>query len=146
MMPLADIWNKARTFAVAGLAGVWGILAPIHVLIYAVFFLIGVDLLSGVWKAFKAKEAITSRRMRETVGKLAGYMLALLTCFAIDKILGLNDISIARLTAGGLAFVEAKSIAENLTVILGFDPLAAVVEKLKPPPKQDPKDSDKGPK
>jgi hypothetical protein len=135
LLALQDIWTKTKTLVLAGMAGVWGILAPIHVLIYCVFFLIGADFAAGIWKAIKSKESITSRRMRETVGKLAGYMLALLACFAVDKILGLNDISIARLTAGGLAFVELKSIAENLTVILGFDPLAAVIEKLKPKPK-----------
>ncbi len=129
--------DKVKEYATAAVISLWALIAPIHTLIYAVFFLIGVDLVTGIWKAVKSNEPITSRRMRETVAKLVGYMLALLSCFAMDKILGLGDISLARLSAAGLAVVEAKSIAENLTPILGFDPLAAVIEKLKPPPKKE---------
>jgi p-aminobenzoyl-glutamate transporter AbgT len=128
--------EKFKTYAIAAVTAIWATLAPIHVLIYALFFLVGADFVGGIWKALKNKEPITSRRMRETVAKLAGYMLALLAAFAVDHILDSGEISLARLAAAGLAIVEIKSLAESLTVILGFDPLAAVIAKLKPPPKE----------
>ncbi len=126
---------KARAWLTASLLSLWAILAPIHTIIYAVSFLILADAGTGIWKAVKTKEPVTSRRMRDTVAKMAAYFIALLVGFAIDQVVG-DSMLLARVAAGSICLIEATSVNENLKAATGIDVLSAVIEKLKPKPKE----------
>lgn len=127
---------KFKEYVLTGVLASWAMLAPIHTIIYAVLALVGIDLLTGLWKAIRVKEAVTSRRLRDTIAKLVPYLLALLSGFAADHILGTADPIVTRVVGAGLALIEIKSVGENLAAITGTDLLAAAVDKLKPPPKE----------
>ena len=112
-------------------AAAWAVLMPIHTLVYAVLALVSMDLLTGLWKAYKAKEPITSHKLRESLAKTIGYMLALLAGFACDRILGTEDPTVARVAGVSVALIELTSINENMRAV-GVDVLGAVIDRLKP--------------
>lgn len=117
-------------------AACWAVIAPIHTLVYAVLVLVGVDLLTGLWKAHRTKETISSRRLRESLAKTIGYMLALIAGFACDRILGTDDPTIARVAGISVALIELTSVAENLKAV-GIDVLGTVIDRLKPIKKEE---------
>lgn len=127
---------KLKAWLLAVVMGTWAVLAPIHLLMYMVLLLMAVDLVTGIWKAVKLREKVTSKRARHSVAKLVGYFLAILCGFALDNILGNTEPTMARVAASAIAGIELLSIDENLGVCIGVRPLAGVIEKLKPKPKE----------
>lgn len=126
------MWSKLKELALAALIGSWAFLAPIHGCLLAVGMLLLFDWVTGMAKALKAKQPITSRWWRETIGKAAAYGVAVLTGFFLDNSISM-DVA-ARAFTAAIAITEAKSIAENLKVLTGIDLWAVVADKLKPPP------------
>ncbi len=128
-------FGKAKEALFVSATALWAVLAPIHTLMYSVLLVIGVDLITGIWKSVKVDgERVTSRRLRETVAKLAVYLLVMLSGFAADKIMGGADPMMSRLVSLGLVGIELKSADENLKA-LGYDVLGSLIARLKPPPK-----------
>ena len=87
------------------------------------------DTITGIWKAKKLKQPITSRRLSAIISKILLYEATVMLFFAIDKFL-LNDIvisffSIELLTTKILALVlvsiEIISINENYKAVKGID-------------------------
>lgn len=130
------MWNKFKELALSALIASWAFLAPIHGCLLAVGMLLLFDWITGIAKALKAKEPITSRWWRATIGKASAYGIAVLTGFFLDNSISL-DVA-ARAFTAAIAITEAKSIAENLKVLTGIDLWAAVADKLKPQPPSPP--------
>ena len=87
--------------------------------------LICIDTITGIWKANKLKEKITSRKLSSIISKLALYEVTVIMFFLIDKFI-LNDIileffsvpfMLTKIVALVLASVEVISINENIKVI-----------------------------
>ena len=87
------------------------------------------DTITGIWKAKKLKQPITSRRLSAIISKILLYEATVMLFFAMDKFL-LNDIvmqffSIELLTTKVLALVlvsiEVISINENYYAIYQKD-------------------------
>ncbi len=87
------------------------------------------DTITGIWKAKKLKQPITSRRLSAIISKILLYEATVMLFFAMDKFL-LNDIvmsffSIALLTTKVLALtmvsIEVISINENYKQVKGID-------------------------
>lgn len=87
------------------------------------------DTITGIWKAKKLKQTITSRRLSAIISKILLYEATVMLFFAMDKFL-LNDIvmqffSIDLLTTKVLALVlvsiEVISINENYYAIYQKD-------------------------
>lgn len=87
------------------------------------------DTITGIWKAKKLKQPITSRRLSAIISKILLYEATVMLFFAMDKFL-LNDIvlsffSIELLTTKVLALVlvsiEVISINENYRAIYQKD-------------------------
>ena len=87
------------------------------------------DTITGIWKAKKLKQPITSRRLSAIISKILLYEATVMLFYAIDKFL-LNDIvlsffSIELLTTKVLALVlvsiEVISINENYKAVKGID-------------------------
>jgi len=87
------------------------------------------DTITGIWKAKKLKQPITSRRLSAIISKILLYEATVMLFYAMDKFL-LNDIvisffSIELLTTKILALVlvsiEVISINENYKAVKGID-------------------------
>ena len=104
-------------------------LAPIHVLMASVGFLIFVDLVTGILAAKKRGEAITSRAMSRTIYKVVCYQLAVISGIVLEGLIP-GGLSIAKLCAGAVALVEFKSFLENVQTLTGVDLLTSVLAKV----------------
>jgi hypothetical protein len=107
-------------------------LAPIKEITCWLLLLVAVDLVTGVAKAVRAGDFVTSRSLRDTVAKVGPYLLALLAAFSLDRLIGDADPTLARIASVALGSIEIKSIGENLKAITGIDLLGNVIDKLKP--------------
>ena len=94
-------------------------LAPIYPTMLAIGFLLMADMLVGIWAAYKNKETITSRKMSNTLSKILLYNFAIITGFVVEKYL-LEEIPFVKITAGLIALVEMKSLAENIYKATGL--------------------------
>jgi phage-related holin len=90
-------------------------LAPITSAILAVYFLIFVDLVTGLWASIKEKQPITSSALSRTIGKILIYSTTIVVSFVVHKyLLGGFELPIEALVSGFIAITETKSIFENL--------------------------------
>jgi hypothetical protein len=102
---------------------------PISGILIMIGVLIAIDTFTGIWKAKKLKEKITSRKLSGIISKLALYEITVIMFFFIDRFI-LNDIMLTffsvpfmltKVTALVLASIEVMSINENYKVVKGID-------------------------
>ena len=102
---------------------------PISGILLMIGVLICIDTLTGIWKAKKLKEKITSRKLSSIISKLALYEITVIMFFLIDAFI-LNDIiltffsvpfMLTKVVALVLASIEVMSINENYKVVKGID-------------------------
>jgi hypothetical protein len=102
---------------------------PISGILIMIGVLICIDTFTGIWKANKLKEKITSRKLSSIISKLALYEITVIMFFLIDKFI-LNDIiltffsvplMLTKIVALVLASIEVMSINENYKVVKGID-------------------------
>ena len=102
---------------------------PISGILIMIGVLIAIDTFTGLWKANKLKEKITSRKLSGIISKLALYEITVIMFFLIDNFI-LNDIiltffsvpfMLTKVTALVLASIEVLSINENYKVVKGID-------------------------
>lgn len=105
------------------------LLAPIHALLIATGVIVAIDLITGIWRAIKSKETITSSMLRRTVTKVFVYQIAIITGFILETYL-LAGIPVTKLVSSVIGLVEIKSILENLDDIYGGDLFKALLAKL----------------
>lgn len=82
-----------------------------------------IDLFTGIVKAKRKGDVISSKRMSETVTKVMLYASAIVSCYVLDtQIIGNSflPIPIWRLAAGYIAVVEVQSNLENVSEILNM--------------------------
>ncbi len=98
---------------------------PISGILIMIGVLIAIDTITGIWKANKLKEKISSRKLSAIISKLALYEVTVIMFFLIDQFI-LNDIiltffsvafMLTKIVALVLASVEVISINENIKVI-----------------------------
>jgi hypothetical protein len=91
--------------------------------------LIVIDTITGIWKAKKLGDKITSRKLSSIISKLGLYELTVIMFFLIDKFI-LNDIilqffsvplMLTKIVALVLASIEVMSINENYKIVKGID-------------------------
>lgn len=121
--------NKIHAFFLAS----WALLAPIHTVLYAMFFLVGCDTITGIWAALKRKEKFSSARLRSMVSKTVIYLVALICGFIAEKYMSLDVIPIVKFIAGAISLVETTSIVENLNSISGKNIFQELINKLGSP-------------
>ena len=98
---------------------------PISGILIMIGVLIAIDTFTGIWKANKLNEKITSRKLSSIISKLALYEITVIMFFLIDRFI-LNDIiltffsvpfMLTKVVALVLASIEVMSINENYKVI-----------------------------
>jgi hypothetical protein len=93
-------------------------LAPVTQAIFAVYFLVLLDLITGVWGAIKQKKEITSSAMSRTIGKVLIYSTAIILAYVVHKYLMIGfEFPIETMVSGFIALTETKSIFENINKI-----------------------------
>jgi hypothetical protein len=86
-----------------------------------------IDTVTGVYKAKKRKEKVTSRKLSQVISKMFLYQLTVITFFLLDKYLLGEFIGkftsiplfLTKVSAIILASIEVVSINENFTAITG---------------------------
>ena len=102
---------------------------PISGILIMIGVLIIIDTITGIWKANKIGDKITSRKLSSIISKLALYEVTVIMFFLIDQFI-LNDIiltffsvpfMLTKIVALVLASIEVMSINENYKVVKGID-------------------------
>jgi len=102
---------------------------PISGLMFLIGFAIFVDTVTGVWKARKLKEPITSRKLSMVISKMLLYEITVILFYLIDYFI-LNDIiltffsvplMLTKMLSLILVSVEVVSINENYKAVKGLD-------------------------
>lgn len=106
------------------------VFAPIEAKLGATLVLVILDFILGIWAAKKAGIPITSNRMRDTVGKLLGYELAIAVGYIAEHYITGDKLPITDIANAYVALTECTSCLENLNTITGRDILGAIITKL----------------
>ena len=102
---------------------------PISGILIMIGVLICIDTFTGIWKANKLEDKITSRKLSAIISKLALYEVTVIMFFLIDRFI-LNDIiltffsvpfMLTKIVALVLSSIEVMSINENYKVVKGID-------------------------
>ena len=102
---------------------------PISGILLMIGVLISIDTITGIWKAKKLKEKITSRKLSAIISKLALYEVTVIMFFLIDQFI-LNDIiltffsvpfMLTKIVALVLSSIEVMSINESIKQVKGVD-------------------------
>lgn len=126
------VYMKTKEWVLGLCMAVWTVLAPIHSILAAVFALVALDFVAGVYKSVIIdKKPFTSERMRHTVVKLVPYLLVILGGFSVDHIAALDEEWFTRAFAMLVCGVELRSLGEKT----GFNLFDTIRDRLKPPAK-----------
>jgi phage-related holin len=92
--------------------------SPAFPMMVAIIFFLIADFITGIMAAQKRGEEILSKKMRPTITKGIGYMVAILVAHVFQKNF-LVDIEVLKIISGLIAFIEVKSLDENFRIITG---------------------------
>lgn len=104
-------------------------LLPIKTLIFLVGFMIILDTISGIWKARKIGEKITSHKLSKVISKMVLYQIGLISFYAIDKFI-MGDIILllisvpmflTKMVAIFFVSIEIMSLNENIKQAYGLN-------------------------
>ena len=102
------------------LASVISFLEPINTLILWLLIFIAVDMISGVWAAFKEGEIITSHGLQRTIVKFLMYSATIILLQGIDAyMLKFVECYLAKIGCTLICGIELYSIFENCYRITG---------------------------
>lgn len=113
--------------------GIWLIayISPIHSFIVTIFILLTSDFVTGVTKAIRRNERITSKRMRDTVIKMVFYSIAVFISFQVDTtLLSDSTLVLTRIIGGFIMLIEFQSNIENISEITGVNIWVALKERI----------------
>lgn len=116
-----------KSFAVVLIA----FFTPIKWLIVGVMALIFFDTITGVYKAYKTGEKVTSRRFSNIISKFVLYNIAIIAGYILQLMVGVDWIPLAKLISVSISLTELKSIAENINIVTGIDLWKFILSYLK---------------
>lgn len=104
-------------------------LMPIKALVFLVGAMIILDTISGLYKAYKTKEPITSAKLSRVISKMVLYQVALITFFCLDHFLLGEFVALftsitfflTKMVSVFLCTVELVSLNENIKTITGYN-------------------------
>lgn len=100
---------------------------PILMLMIATFCLVALDTITGLIKANKIKEKITSRRLGQIVPKLIIYFVFIFAANIVELYM-VPQVPWVSIFAGIIGTIELKSILENASATLGYDALKGLIQ------------------
>lgn len=121
-------WNSlGSSFLLALLA----FISPIKWLIVGVGALILLDTVSGLYRVYKLKQEISSKRFGHIVSKFLLYNIAIISGYILQLMIGLDILPLAKIISCAIGLTELKSITENVNQITGIDLWKFVISYLK---------------
>ena len=121
--------TKLQTYSIQLMAIVSSFFLPISGILILIGVSVILDTITGIWKSYKLKTKVTSRRLSAIISKVLLYEVTVMLFYLIDYYI-LNDIvltffSVSLLTTKILALVlvsiEVISINENVKKVNGLD-------------------------
>jgi len=105
--------------------------SPIVWLTIGVGIFVVFDWFTGIMKAKKKKEVITSGGFYRTFVKFLLYAIAIISTRTLEILLSDKiEIPFASVLAGFIIVMEYKSIMENISAVVGYDILELVKDKI----------------
>lgn len=109
------------------LIAIIAVLSPVKELLLTVGFLIIMDFIFGLYRAFKKNEPISSRKMGNTISKILLYNIMVLSVYFLDHYILKSGINLEKIAAGLIGIVEIKSLDESFKTLFGW----SIWDKLK---------------
>lgn len=109
------------------------VFAPLKSVMLALLFLVGTDLVTGVWAAIVTNQTLTSRRLARTVVKTFVYLTTICVVHVANKYLlsaGEFSLPLDTLIVSFIALTELKSILENLQKIQKQPLLQFIIDRI----------------
>lgn len=136
------MWSKIGGFFLKVLVALWTFIAPVVGVLVAVGLFILLDTITGIWKAKKKNQKVTSRRLGRIINKMLVYQATVLTFFVLDffildevtKTFLSFDFALTKIVAVVLCSIEIYSIDESFEQATGkglFERIKDVVSKYK---------------
>jgi hypothetical protein len=119
-----------KNYFFALLTAVIGIFGPVKEVMATVVVLILLDLVTGMYAAYKRKEPLSSSAIRRTVSKIFIYEVAIGAGFLAQAYLVKDLIPVANLIGSVVGLVELKSVLENLNGASGTDIFKSIIDRL----------------
>ncbi len=101
-------------------------LLPVHSVIYIMVFMVSIDMLTGLWKARKKHEEITSKKLGDTIEKMILYMIGIITSYVLQQHIGIEIIKPLWVFGTLIITREYVSIIENIEAITGTKLVAVI--------------------
>jgi phage-related holin len=114
---------------------------PIGWWLVAIGFFVIADFITGMLKAKKSGNKIESKKMFRTIPKFIGYGLGIIVAHVIT-LLFFPEFPSVKLMAGFIAFIEVKSIDENIKELTGHSLFGDIIKMLNPKRNQDKPNND----
>jgi fumarate reductase subunit D len=102
------------------LASLVAVFTPVLPTLLTVGFLIALDFIVGIYRAFKLGEEITSRKMGNTISKMLLYNITILSLWVFEKYILQDAIPITKIGAALISITELKSIDESVEKLTGL--------------------------
>lgn len=117
-------------YLIAAIVWLFAFFSPIGAFVLATGLFVLCDLVTGIIAAKKRGESLESKKLFRSVAKFLVYGVAIIVAHTIN-FLYIPSFPAVQLVAGFIAFVEVKSIDENIAVVTGYSILGVIVDKLK---------------
>ncbi|MES2265599.1 MAG: phage holin family protein [Bacteroidota bacterium] len=131
MSNLINFFNGLISFAVKYFLIFLVFLTPIHPLLYTIYILLMFDLVTGITKAVKSKEPITSKRMRDSILKFIFYSIAVYIGYQVDiTLFSKIALYLSKLVGGYIILIEFQSNIENISTITGVNLWMMIKDKV----------------
>jgi len=129
-LELSSVWEQILPIIskVIGWSAIF--LAPVHSIMLAITFLVGMDLITGLLAAHKRGEKLSSNGIRRTITKTLAYMSAIIASHVMSIYFLDGIIDPVKIVSGLIAVTEFQSLMENLSSITGVDLWKQLLEKL----------------
>lgn len=114
---------------------------PIGWWLVAIGFFVIADFITGMLKAKKSGNKIESKKMFRTIPKFIGYGLGIIVAQVIT-LLFFPEFPSVKLMSGFIAFIEVKSIDENIKELTGYSLFGDIIKMLNPKRNQDKPNND----
>ena len=120
-----------KSFLVSLIISIIAALTPVIPIMCTVGFLIAADFIVGIYRAFKMKENISSRKMGNTVSKMLLYQITILSIFFFETYILDGVLPVTKIAAGLIATIEIKSIDESIETMTGVGVWKKIVKILR---------------
>lgn len=123
MMPLTTV-SKLPDWIMMCLLSIITFFSPVLVQMYFLFFLILVDLITGIWAAKKQNKKITIKKLLLTVNKTISYILLVCIGYIFDTVFikeAFGAPYMINIFIMLLALNEFRSSVMNISKVLGYD-------------------------